>query len=59
MSLRDSLIFFVDEREMLHSPELGLDKTPQADDIKRAVSLVNRAAWLWLVVIMIGGWLLA
>ncbi len=59
MSLRDSLIFSVDEREMLHSSELGLDKIPQADDTKRAVSLVNRAVWLWLVVIMIGGWLRA
>ncbi len=40
-------------------PPLGLDKPPQASDIQRAVRLVNRGMWLWLLVIVIGGWLFA
>jgi adenosylcobinamide-phosphate synthase len=45
--------------ELQQRPELGLDKTPQASDIERAVSLVNRGVLLWLVLVLIGGWLLA
>ncbi len=40
-------------------PELGLDKTPHADDIKRSVQLVHRSIGLWLVAILLGGWLFA
>jgi len=45
--------------ELQYRPGLGLDKAPQAHDIERAVSLVNRGILLWLFVIMMGGWLLA
>lgn len=45
--------------ELQQRPELGLDNKPQALDIERAVSLVNRGMWLWLAVILSGGWLFA
>ncbi|VAX03291.1 Adenosylcobinamide-phosphate synthase [hydrothermal vent metagenome] len=43
--------------ELQQRPPLGLDKLPQASDIQRAVRLVNRGMLLWLLVIVIGGWL--
>ncbi len=45
--------------ELQQRPELGLNNKPQALDIERAVGLVNRGMLLWLVVILLGGWLLA
>ncbi|HHJ80984.1 MAG TPA: cobalamin biosynthesis protein CobD, partial [Candidatus Tenderia electrophaga] len=45
--------------ELQQRPDLGLDNKPQALDIERAVGLVNRGMWLWLAVILSGGWLLA
>jgi len=45
--------------ELQQRPLLGLDKLPQASDIPRAVSLVNRGMLLWLLVIVMGGWLFA
>jgi len=45
--------------ELQQRPPLGLDKAPQASDIQRAVSLVNRGMWLWLLVIVMGGWFFA
>lgn len=42
--------------ELQQRPPLGLDKAPQANDIQRAVSLVNRGMLLWLLIIVIGGW---
>ncbi len=45
--------------ELQQRPPLGLDKLPQASDIQRAVRLVNRGMLLWLLVIVIGGWLFA
>jgi len=40
-------------------PPLGEGLAPCAEDIGRAVKLVQRALWLWLVVIFIGGWAFA
>jgi len=40
-------------------PPLGEGLAPCAEDIGRAVTLVQRALWLWLVVILGGGWALA
>jgi len=45
--------------EQQQRPLLGLDKPPQAGDIPRAVNLVNRGMVLWLLVIVMGGWLFA
>ncbi|MBL1277036.1 MAG: cobalamin biosynthesis protein [Ectothiorhodospiraceae bacterium] len=45
--------------ELQQRPQLGLDKLPEANDIQRAVSLVNRGMLLWLLVIFMGGWLFA
>jgi len=45
--------------ELQQRPPLGLDKAPQANDIQRAVSLVNRGMILWLLIIVSGGWLFA
>ncbi len=45
--------------EWQQRPALGLGKAPQAHDIERAVSLVNRGMVLWLCVIVVGGWALA
>ena len=41
--------------ELQQRPDLGLDKAPEAHDIERAVSLVNRGMLLWLAVIFILG----
>ncbi len=40
-------------------PALGQGLAPGAADIRRAVALVRRALWLWLAVILLGGWSLA
>ncbi len=40
-------------------PPLGEGLAPCAEDIGRAVKLVQRAMWLWLAVIVGGGWALA
>lgn len=40
-------------------PALGAGRTPGAADIARATALVDRGVMLWLVLALIGGWLLA
>lgn len=40
-------------------PPLGEGREPAAADIARAVALVRRGVWLWLVVAFLGGWALA
>jgi adenosylcobinamide-phosphate synthase len=40
-------------------PALGEGLAPCVEDIGRAVKLVQRALWLWLAVILVGGWALA
>ena len=40
-------------------PPLGEGREPVAADIARAVALVRRGMWLWLVVAFLGGWALA
>lgn len=40
-------------------PPLGEGLAPRAEDIGRAVRLVQRALWLWLAVILLGGLILA
>jgi adenosylcobinamide-phosphate synthase len=36
-------------------PALGTGRTPQGKDIRRAVKLVNRGVWLWVIVALVGG----
>lgn len=36
-------------------PPLGEGRTARADDIARAVALVERSAWLWAVALLLGG----
>jgi adenosylcobinamide-phosphate synthase len=45
--------------EWRQRPPLGLNKKPDASDIKRAVNLVIRGMLLWWVVIMLGAWFFA
>lgn len=40
-------------------PQLGEGREPVAADIGRAVALVQRGVWLWLIVAFTGGWALA
>ena len=40
-------------------PPLGEGREPVAADITRAVALVRRGMWLWLLVAFFGGWTLA
>ncbi|MHB9099981.1 MAG: adenosylcobinamide-phosphate synthase CbiB [Sulfuricella sp.] len=40
-------------------PPLGAGREPVAADITRAVALVRRGVWLWLVMVFMGGWALA
>ena len=40
-------------------PILGEGLAPRAEDIGRAVRLVQRALWLWLGIIALGGLILA
>ncbi len=45
--------------EWVQRPPLGEGLLPRGEDIGRAVALVKRTLWLWLGVILVGGWLLA
>lgn len=45
--------------EWQQRPALGEGLAPRATDIGRAVTLVRRALWLWLAVIVLGGLILA
>ena len=45
--------------EWQQRPALGEGLAPRAADISRAVTLVRRALWLWLAVIVLGGLILA
>lgn len=45
--------------EWQQRPALGEGLAPRAADIGRAVTLVRRALWLWLAVIVLGGLILA
>lgn len=45
--------------EWVQRPPLGEGLLPRGEDIDRAVALVKRTLWLWLGVILVGGWLLA
>lgn len=38
-------------------PKLGCGLPPNAYDIERAVALLSRTLWLWLISIMVAGWL--
>lgn len=40
-------------------PDLGAGRSPEAADIIRATALVDRGVMLWLVLALIGGWLIA
>jgi adenosylcobinamide-phosphate synthase len=40
-------------------PSLGEGLAPRAEDIGRAVQLVQRTLWLWLAMILLGGLILA
>ncbi|MCE5181827.1 MAG: adenosylcobinamide-phosphate synthase CbiB [Betaproteobacteria bacterium] len=40
-------------------PDLGAGRAPEAADIARATALVDRGVMLWLVLALIGGWLIA
>lgn len=40
-------------------PPLGAGREPGAADITRAVVLVQRGIWLWMVLALMGGWALA
>jgi adenosylcobinamide-phosphate synthase len=40
-------------------PELGVGLEPQAYDIERAIGLVQRSQWLWVIILLIGGWVIA
>lgn len=37
-------------------PVLGTSISPQPTDINRAMSLITRGAWLWVVLILLAGW---
>lgn len=45
--------------EWVERPLLGRGRPPHGHDIGRAVALVDQSVWLWLGVIVIGGWWLA
>lgn len=45
--------------EWQQRPALGEGLAPRAEDISRATMLVRRSLWLWLAVILFGGWLFA
>ena len=36
--------------------ELGTGAEPQVHDIERAIGLVQRSTWLWVIVLFVGGW---
>lgn len=43
---------------MVERPELGCDKTPQVTDIDRAIGLVYKSIFIWLLVIALGEYFL-
>lgn len=45
--------------ELRERPFLGCGRPPKGFDIDRAIALLRRALVLWLIVIALGGWLLA
>lgn len=45
--------------QIKNRPILGTGKPPTANDIGRAVALIHRALGLWLVIIVLGEWILA
>lgn len=45
--------------EWQHRPPLGEGLAPCAQDIARSIKLVQRALWLWLAAILLGGLILA
>lgn len=44
--------------QLIDRPELGCDNEPQVDDINRAINLVYKSIAIWMLVIMIGDYLL-
>lgn len=45
--------------EWVQRPPLGEGLLPRGEDIDRAWALVNHSLWLWVAIIVIGGWILA
>lgn len=45
--------------EWVQRPSLGEGLLPRGEDIDRALTLVNRSLWLWVAIIVIGGWIFA
>lgn len=45
--------------EWVQRPSLGEGLLPRGEDIDRALRLVNRSLWLWVAIIVIGGWIFA
>lgn len=41
--------------QMKARPELGLGRVPMAEDIRRAVQLVQRGTWLWVLLALVWG----
>lgn len=37
-------------------PSLGWGRVPVSADIRRALQLVNRGLWLWVAIVLAGGW---
>jgi adenosylcobinamide-phosphate synthase len=44
---------------MKERPVLGAGRAPNGADIERAIGLVNHGLWLWVVLLFLGGWVLA
>jgi adenosylcobinamide-phosphate synthase len=40
-------------------PVLGTGRAPNSDDIERATSLVDHGVWVWIGLLLLGGWTLA
>lgn len=40
-------------------PELGMGSEPQHEDIERAIGLIQRSQWLWVIILLAGGWSIA
>lgn len=40
-------------------PVLGWGRPPESADIRRTVQLVNRSLWLWVAIVLAGGWFYA
>lgn len=45
--------------EWVQRPPLGEGLLPRGEDIDRALALVNHSLWLWVAIIVIGGWIFA